>query len=460
MRRPQRPTRPPYGTDHPYLHDAAGQVTFRTIRRGLEGRGCHAPHRPGPLARCRLVVHRVVPRCRAAARRSALDYAMTGAPALGFPGRITRAGHPRHVRVMGLTGPRRRLAHLWHGSLQRSAAASASPSPPDSHAAGSNHAPLDNGYKRTEAVLSLCGQEADRSWSASAGEATPTPGSSARPARSPQPRNRLAARIGHRSSCRIPQRSRCMTWSVCSSWCLRRSQERARWRARTATLARPPTGTGRAPAGRDSERGYPGCSARAWEECRVSSGIRDPGISDYEYRQRVRRYRPSSLLPLIVAAAARDQEQEDCLNSPFRKYTPWALADAARVCLAYSTEHNRGDALEQDLLQILNAYSRFEDPVVRDHDARACLLRMAGQQMTWQASEPQALARTAAIFTQTPLLKPRNASPLAGTQRCSDARCRSTWVPPSWPGRARSSARDASTCRCSILPMASSSPGT
>jgi hypothetical protein len=120
----------------------------------------------------------------------------------------------------------------------------------------------------------------------------------------------------------------------------------------------------------------------------VLSSVWDPGTSDYEYRQRVRRYRPSSLLPLIAAAAVRYHEQEQWLNSPFRKYTPWALADAARVCLAYGTEHNRAEATDQDLLQILNAYSRFEDPVVRDHDAQACLLRMAGQQMTWQALEP------------------------------------------------------------------------
>ena len=115
---------------------------------------------------------------------------------------------------------------------------------------------------------------------------------------------------------------------------------------------------------------------------------------------------PTRVKAAIAAAAARYHEQEQWLNSPFRKYTPWALADAARVCLAYGTEYNRTEASEQDLLQILNAYSRFEDPVVRDHDGRAFLLRMAGQQMTWQASEPQALARTAAIFTQPPLLKP------------------------------------------------------
>lgn len=39
---------------------------------------------------------------------------------------------------------------------------------------------------------------------------------------------------------------------------------------------------------------------------------------------------------------------------------PWALADAARVSLAYGTEFNRADATDQDLLQILNAYGRFD----------------------------------------------------------------------------------------------------
>ena len=138
----------------------------------------------------------------------------------------------------------------------------------------------------------------------------------------------------------------------------------------------------------------------------MSAGVLETGISDHEYRQRVRQYRPSSLLPLIAATAARYWEQKEWLNSPFRKYTPWALADAARVSLGYGTEFNRAEASEQDLLQILNAYSRFDDPFVRNHDLRAFMLRMAGEQMTWQAHEHETLARTAAIFAQTPLLQP------------------------------------------------------
>ena len=144
----------------------------------------------------------------------------------------------------------------------------------------------------------------------------------------------------------------------------------------------------------------------AWEDYRVSAGMLESGVSDYEYRQRVRRYRPSSLVPLIAATAARYWEQQDWLNSPYRKYTPWALADAARVSLAYGTEFNRLEATDQDLLQILNAFSRFDDPFRRDHDLRAFMLRMAGEQMTWQVPEYETLARTAAIFAQTPPLQP------------------------------------------------------
>jgi hypothetical protein len=92
-------------------------------------------------------------------------------------------------------------------------------------------------------------------------------------------------------------------------------------------------------------------------------------------------------VPLIAAAAARYWQQHDWLNSPYRKYMPWALADAARVSLASATEHNRSDATDQDLLQVLNAFSRFDDPFLRDSDVHGFLLRMAGQQMTWQVPE-------------------------------------------------------------------------
>ncbi|MFJ3908946.1 hypothetical protein [Streptomyces vinaceus] len=134
--------------------------------------------------------------------------------------------------------------------------------------------------------------------------------------------------------------------------------------------------------------------------------IYDREVSEYEYRQRVRRHRPSSLLPLIAATAAfyGSPERPDAwIDSPYRKYTPWALADAARVSLAYGTEHGRSEATEQDLLRILAAYSRLKDPTLASTgDAavrlRDFLLRTSGEQFVWQTPEYTALARTAAIY--------------------------------------------------------------
>ncbi|MET9518244.1 hypothetical protein [Streptomyces sp. NPDC002994] len=56
-------------------------------------------------------------------------------------------------------------------------------------------------------------------------------------------------------------------------------------------------------------------------------------VTDHEYVQRVRQQRPSALLPVIAAASAR-WHSDTWWNSPYRKYTPWALADVARTRLA------------------------------------------------------------------------------------------------------------------------------
>ncbi|MFF3547512.1 hypothetical protein ACFYXD_37485 [Streptomyces platensis] len=94
---------------------------------------------------------------------------------------------------------------------------------------------------------------------------------------------------------------------------------------------------------------------------------------------RVRKHRPSALLPLIARASATYSLESSWLESPYGKYTPWALADAARVSLAYGNEY-RKDASDADLLQILDMYVRLEDHFLRDTDedalgrvAAACL---------------------------------------------------------------------------------------
>ncbi|MFI0772839.1 hypothetical protein ACH4TQ_49640 [Streptomyces sp. NPDC021218] len=91
------------------------------------------------------------------------------------------------------------------------------------------------------------------------------------------------------------------------------------------------------------------------------------------------------------------------LESPYRKYTPWALADATRVSLTCGNEY-RKDASDADLLQILDMYVRLEDHFLRDTDEDALgrwLLRASGEQMTYQEPVFQELARAAAMLSQT-----------------------------------------------------------
>ncbi|MFC8360826.1 hypothetical protein ACFUIY_13240 [Streptomyces griseorubiginosus] len=129
----------------------------------------------------------------------------------------------------------------------------------------------------------------------------------------------------------------------------------------------------------------------------------DRTVRDRDYVARVRRHRPSALLPLIAQASAAYALESSWLHSPGRKYTPWALADAARVSLACGNEH-RKDARDADLLQVLDMYVRLEDHFLRECDEDALgrwLLRASGEQMTYQEPVFQDLARAAAMLTQT-----------------------------------------------------------
>ncbi|WP_316781138.1 hypothetical protein [Streptomyces sasae] len=61
----------------------------------------------------------------------------------------------------------------------------------------------------------------------------------------------------------------------------------------------------------------------------MAAYLYDRLVTEAEYRQRIQRHRPSSLLPLIAAAAARygaPEQPQPWLRSPSTKYTPWALA--------------------------------------------------------------------------------------------------------------------------------------
>lgn len=127
-------------------------------------------------------------------------------------------------------------------------------------------------------------------------------------------------------------------------------------------------------------------------------------ISDQEYVARIRRHRPSALMPLIALASATYSLGAWRKSRSTFKYVPWALADVARVSLACGNEF-RNDASGQDLERILEMYTQLDDHFVREtadlDSLERYLLRTSGEQLTLQESPYQNLARTAAMITQT-----------------------------------------------------------
>ena len=127
-------------------------------------------------------------------------------------------------------------------------------------------------------------------------------------------------------------------------------------------------------------------------------------IPDTDFIQKVRRYRPSSLLPLIADAGAQYWEKNSCLASPDKKLTPWALADnIARVSLVMGNEY-RQDATPRDLRECAAAYVAIEDPelsAAQPDTVDGFLLRKASEQLVVQQSNFHELGRSAALFEQT-----------------------------------------------------------
>lgn len=131
-------------------------------------------------------------------------------------------------------------------------------------------------------------------------------------------------------------------------------------------------------------------------------------ISDAEYVARVRKYAPSSLMPLLAAAAAEYSAPGSWQKSPWMKFTPWTLADVARVSLVSGNEY-RSPATPDDLLRCCAAYAAVNDPELSANNPGSLtgfMLRKTSEQLSYEQNPFHLIARTAALFHDT---KPANA---------------------------------------------------
>jgi hypothetical protein len=87
----------------------------------------------------------------------------------------------------------------------------------------------------------------------------------------------------------------------------------------------------------------------------------DQQTTDEEYVGRVLKYRPSSLVPWIAEVGAQYADIGSWVDGDYMRFTPWALADIARVSLVLGSEFLR-NATRADLLWCADGYRNLLEP--------------------------------------------------------------------------------------------------
>ncbi|HUP68582.1 MAG TPA: hypothetical protein VM142_02085 [Acidimicrobiales bacterium] len=122
-------------------------------------------------------------------------------------------------------------------------------------------------------------------------------------------------------------------------------------------------------------------------------------ISYDEFVQRVRRHRPSELLPAIAAAAIEMRDRELWMRS--RVLVPWALGLAAKEAIVSGNEHRPGGVTRKDIVQICEAVAKIRDPLGTSADTGSVasfMTRVSHEQFPFQMSPFEEIARTQALY--------------------------------------------------------------
>lgn len=127
-------------------------------------------------------------------------------------------------------------------------------------------------------------------------------------------------------------------------------------------------------------------------------------MRDADYVQRVRRYAPSRLVPLVAYLGSRLRPAETRMTVEGTTVTPWALADVARVSMSHGNEHRHTQVGLPELLRCIEAYNDLEDPELSAQRPGApadLFLRLAGEQLVYNLPPKATISRSVALLTQT-----------------------------------------------------------
>lgn len=121
-----------------------------------------------------------------------------------------------------------------------------------------------------------------------------------------------------------------------------------------------------------------------------------------QFVQRVRRHRPTELLPAI-AIAALEIAEGDFIERGERLVLPWSLAAAAKESILRGNEHRDSGVTPLDIRQICSIYNELEDPLSPGSDEfvaqpQSLLTRMSTEQFSYQMSQYEEVGRLLALF--------------------------------------------------------------
>lgn len=120
-----------------------------------------------------------------------------------------------------------------------------------------------------------------------------------------------------------------------------------------------------------------------------------------EFRQVVRRYRPSELLPVLARLAVHNPYDRVDLERA-RTIAPWGTALIARESILWGNEHRHTAPDEEALRRLFNAYNDLYEGEGRDQDASllSLITPIVYEQFPYQESIYEEVSRTQALLVE------------------------------------------------------------
>lgn len=129
--------------------------------------------------------------------------------------------------------------------------------------------------------------------------------------------------------------------------------------------------------------------------------LRRTGTPFTQFRQEVRRHKPSELIPLLARFSTNLGDPPYELEQ-LKTLTPWFPPVAARESVLWGNEHRRGGIKDNDLRTLINLFNNPAEP--RDtpgmKTVESIFTRIAYQQFPYQESMHEELGRTHALLVE------------------------------------------------------------